>query len=109
MPLELHGANTFLSNLRKRCDKLDSHPYLQDILLDGIDAWFNQSDFDYTGYPSIYHQLYQEQARIGWRHIFNGRFSEEWAYLQDNYLYTQKKHQGRDDGNNWTTAVICEC
>ena len=31
------------------------------------------------------------------------------AYLQDDYLYINKKHQGRDDGNNWTTAVICEC
>jgi hypothetical protein len=28
--------------------------------------------------------------------------------LQDDYLYINKKHQGRDDGNNWTTAVICE-
>jgi hypothetical protein len=78
-------------------------------LLDGIDAWFHQRDFDYTVYPSTYHGLCREQAKIGWRQFFSGRFSEEWAYLQDDYLYINKKHQGRDDGNNWTTAVICEC
>jgi hypothetical protein len=52
---------TFLSNLRKRCDILDSRPYLQGILLDGIKTWFHQRDFDYTVYPSTYHRLCRDK------------------------------------------------
>ena len=35
-------------------------------------------------------RLIHSQTRIGWRQMFNGRFSQEWSNLQDAYLYCQQ-------------------
>jgi hypothetical protein len=94
--------------IRKRCDQLSTRPYLTEILLGALEAWFADSELRMPNLPTLYNRLLYEQKAIGWRQVFNGRFSNEWAVLQDDYLHQQRKHKGRHDGLNWTTSITCE-
>jgi hypothetical protein len=73
--------------------------------------WFTSTmeRIDWTAHSQAINQrtiLCREQSTIGWRQLFNGCMSNEWAYLQGTYLLKQHQHQGKDDGLNWTTAII---
>jgi hypothetical protein len=60
-----------------------------------------------AAYPAAYRRLGHEQTNLGWRQLFNGRWSTEWARLQDQYLLQYhdpipKKLRGQ----MWTSAHI---
>jgi hypothetical protein len=67
----------FLISLRQTCDKLDTQPYLQDILLIAIDAWLNDADADFPSIPPLYNTLLHQQMQIGWWQLFNRCLSTE--------------------------------
>ena len=43
---------------------------------------------------------------IGWRHLFQGRFSLEWSHLQDQYLQEIGLYHSDTTGALWVTRVI---
>jgi hypothetical protein len=58
-------------------------------------------------YPAAYQRLVREQNALGWRQLFNGRWSTEWARLQDRYLL--RHHDPIPDklrGQLWTSNYI---
>jgi hypothetical protein len=94
---------------RKRAQRalwIDTRPYLQDLLLIAIEAWFNDEDADFSPIPPIYSTLILQQTRIGWRQLFNGRISTEWARLQDEYLPDQGLHTKKKTGLLWATQLL---
>ena len=97
-----------MSNLIKQCETLDTRPYLQEILISSLDCWMRQIPFDHSGFPEEYQLLCREQGKIGWRQLFNGRLSNEWARLQDNHLHITNQHQGKEDGNLWSVSISCK-
>ena len=97
---------SFLIALRKRCDQQDTQLYLQEILLDGIEAWFTNSTLESTQYPDRFASLISTQNCIGWCQLFNGRMSTEWARLQDHHLYQTNKSGKTRSGCLWTTSII---
>lgn len=101
----LEWRKAFLISLRKRCRELFTNNILEDILIDGLASWLQDTDLDPMQYPSKYHQLIKQQTDIGWRQIFNGRFSIEWARIQDDYLYLTGKADKQRSGNHWTTSI----
>jgi hypothetical protein len=92
--------------LRATCELHDTRPYLVDLLLNGIDAWFHGVPLDPSKYPRIFHRLIREQTAIGWRQIFQGRMTSEWARLQDNHLRDIKALSNFKSGTLWTTTII---
>jgi hypothetical protein len=54
----------------------------------------------------LYHTLIQQQSRIGWRQLFNGRISTEWARLQDDYLTDRGIRTAKKTGSLWWTIGI---
>ena len=46
------------------------------------------------------------QAEIGWRHVFNGRFCNDWAILQGRHHGEAPNHRIFSMGNRWTTKII---
>jgi hypothetical protein len=96
----------FLISLRKTCDKLNTRPYLQDILLTAIEAWFNDEIADFSQFPPTYSALIHQQNLIGWRQLFNGRISKEWSNLQDDYLHEQGIHTKKQTGQLWATQLV---
>jgi hypothetical protein len=79
--------NTLLCILRKRCDSIHTNPVLLDILIQSLDQWMRHLPPPRpTLYPVAYRKLLREQLQLGWRQIFNGRWSCQWAVMQDRYL-----------------------
>jgi hypothetical protein len=94
------------SALPSTCEHYLTHPYLVDILLNGINAWFHYVPFVKTKYPSIFHHLMDKQTSLGWRQIFQGRMSLEWSRLQDQHLLQIKSNSNSLTGTLWTTNII---
>lgn len=72
--------------LQERCKVLRTSPKLATILVQGLHAWFEEREFSSNGFPNKFHRLIAQQNAIGWQQIFHGRFSTEWARLQDDHL-----------------------
>ena len=58
-------------------------------------------------FPLATRRLIHQQNRIGWRHIYNGRFSSEWARLQGDYYHNHRNHtKYRRTGMQWQHNLI---
>jgi hypothetical protein len=70
------------------CKQLNTEPGLALVLVTGISQWLNGQDtMSPEDFPPKYNQLVSQQNDIGWRQLFNGRMSTEWARIQDDYIY----------------------
>jgi hypothetical protein len=105
-PARRAWRQTFLVTLRKKCDKLQTRPHLQDILITALDAWFADEPPNFTRFPPLYTALIYQQTQIGWRQLFNGRFSTEWSRLQDEYLTDQNLKTKKITGQIWATQLL---
>jgi hypothetical protein len=78
--LVTNGTTTFfdVSNIRQEHNSNSSDHYLLDIFIAGLNSWFKGSTHTPDRYPHRYHRLIAEQAKIGWRPMFNGHLSLEW-------------------------------
>jgi hypothetical protein len=77
---------------------------IREWLNDDTDIWVP----DPTTVSRNLHTLITEQAAIGWRQIFNGRFSSEWSRLQDQYsasMDTERRTKSMT-GDRWQAAII---
>ena len=93
--------------------------------MNSITLWFQGQDSinPITLHPK-YHRLVAQQNSIGWRQLFNGRLSTEWARLQEDHYHVSKQkmdttatgtsfHNSRAsryarNGTSWTSAIIVE-
>lgn len=90
--------------LRATCNECKSDPELCDLLIKGIERWFDREE------PLIEVQYHQEvlddQNIIGWRQVFSGRLSRSWAVAQDKYATMECLRASCSSGQEWTTKVI---
>jgi hypothetical protein len=82
-------------------------PVLTELALSSaFEKWFsatNEIILDPQDYPPQVACLIIEQKAIGWRQVFNGRFSRAWSKIQD-MAYTQApppEDQQRRTGDRW--------
>ena len=61
-------------------------------------------------FPTRLSVLIQQQSQIGWRHIFNGRFSGRWAEIQEEHYscMDQSIRTKQMTGQNWQINIIGE-
>jgi hypothetical protein len=64
--------------LQKAHNTNETDPQILDILIDGIDHWFQGIPFNRGRYLRRYHPLIQSQSALGWRQVFNGHLACEW-------------------------------
>ncbi|KAI2503536.1 hypothetical protein MHU86_10918 [Fragilaria crotonensis] len=102
-----------LTVIGKTCAKWETRPGLRSILLDGIKGWFECDDpesyqLETAIYDDEYERLITQQNKIGWRHIFLGRFSCEWVDLQDAHYATRPNYNSKKSkkGSKWQVAMI---
>jgi hypothetical protein len=61
-------------------------------------------------YPHELHLLIRQQNIIGWRQLFQGRFSGQWSRIQSDYYYrTSDSRPGKKQtstGNGWQVKII---
>jgi hypothetical protein len=118
----------FLAAIEVKGVKLRSDPQLLNILTQGLHWWLQGNEDGYNGenIPEKYKRLVRQQNAIGWRQVFNGRMSKEWARLQADYIWIQKQrardfgqcrgNRGSEDdswrndytGARWTSDMIDE-
>ena len=72
----------------------------------GLSVWYHERPLDENEYPATYRTLSLQQNAIGWRQLFNGRMSSQWARLQEDYLRQTNKLSKTRSGKLWTTAII---
>jgi hypothetical protein len=76
------------------------------LLIDGLDNWFQQSTVNPALIDECFHLLLEEQAHLGWRQIFDGRWSFKWAYLQDQYLREIGNEDPKYIGTTWRLTAM---
>lgn len=109
-----------MTTLEKKCKDMKTNPGLTKVLLNGLDTWF-QGGHQLEGdqFSPKFHRLIRQQNQIGWRQLFSGRLSREWAGLQDDYIFLSRARQRdqpnstslvsrRYTGDTWCTAIITE-
>jgi hypothetical protein len=102
-----------LQLITTRCDDYHTDPKITRLLLDCINGWIGADDsyayqVDFEAYPCEFHKVIKQQNRIGWRQLFNGRYSKHWAMLQEEYYSrmatTQRTKQMT--GDKWLPNII---
>jgi hypothetical protein len=107
---------SMMTQLDSKCTTLGTMPRLHDLLLQALRDWCMHDPHEATVYqvqpspndsPLIRRVIFQQNA-IGWDHIFLGRFSSEWASVQDAYYArkAQSTETKRQTGQTWQTAII---
>ncbi|KAI2497207.1 hypothetical protein MHU86_17301 [Fragilaria crotonensis] len=95
--------------LEKKCVDLCSRPGLLDSLLTGLSRWMKDlPPVEASRYPAVYNGVISTQTMIGWRHLFSGRSSKEWAILQDDFLrdYEVAPDPRHSAGEVWCIQVL---
>ena len=83
----------------------DSDPHLLDILRDGLSRYHrNLPPINSELYPLPYQTLIRQQNKIGWDHLYRGRWSHEWTTLQDEYARRQG-HTPSDPSTSWILGI----
>ena len=81
-------------------------PVLLDILRKGIYHYLHVSPLpDPAAYDTKYSHLVIQQNAIGWDQFFRGKWSNEWNYLQKQYLARTGKTATRSQAQ-WTTSLL---
>ncbi|KAI2500968.1 hypothetical protein MHU86_13513 [Fragilaria crotonensis] len=98
---------SFLTSLRKRCGELNTSPRLQEYLFVTIRTWLTDGEVRAVdGFPRAFQQLTESQSAIGWRHVFSGRFSVQWAIAQSCHLEQEDVDQPTTAGVQWLVEII---
>jgi len=80
--------------------KKSTDAHLMVLLTKGLQSWRKNEELNTDNFPEWYHQLISEQNAIGWRQLFNGRWSKQWSMIQhQHYQQTKTKSQ---TGHQWT-------
>ena len=101
-----------LTKVEKQCKMRGTRPALQRLLLSALKQWVHcpeiEVQVDPSSYPSDIQRLIFQQNAIGWRQLFLGRFSSEWAYLQENYYFARPRDpkKPKRTGDRWQAAMI---
>ena len=103
--LQLLGCN------RQDSCRVQNSPLLIYALRSALEDWFQSARDNEVRpilHPTDVRQLVTQQNAIGWRQLFNGRFSVKWAKLQHAYHYKHRTEAGnqRRDGTQWQVKLI---
>jgi hypothetical protein len=99
--------------LSNTCDTNHTYGPLKALLLDAVRMWLYPDDYLHAApqceqYAVELHCLIRTQTKIGWRHLFNGRFCKQWGDIQGEHLYQirQQLPNKHNTGQTWQVAVI---
>ena len=112
-PSRVKWRKDFCTDVRSQCSKLQTKPELVEILIQGLTGWLEwagDAEFELPAdlYEDEYRRLILSQNSIGWKHVFMGRFSNDWAAHQDDFYFTNPgiNPKKRRSGERWQVALI---
>jgi hypothetical protein len=72
-----------MTAIRKQLDKIETESELKEMFCSALAEWLETATVVRDKYPVKYQKAITSQTRIGWRHIFAGKLSQEWLHLQE--------------------------
>ena len=100
-----------INKLRQTMEKNNTNYSLSETLLTAIASWMDTGYVDVKSFPRKYRKAINTQYKIGWRHLFMGKLSQEWIQLyEDTYTapvsQNEKKTRKYVDGYVWGANVV---
>jgi hypothetical protein len=77
---------------------------LKETLSTAIAEWLESGEVDVSKYPIKYANAILSQERIGWRHFFSGKVTQEWMKLQNES--TNKTAGKKREGYVWGASIV---
>ena len=111
VPSRLSWRAQFWEAMDKFHSEYRTAPVLIYVFRSAMEEWL-QSDADAvinpTLYPSEVRELVIQQNVIGWRQVFNGRFSIEWSRIQQEYYSKHRTKPGikNRNGSQWQVKLM---
>ena len=96
--------NQYLNAIRKKLNSLETEYAITEALCSAIAAWLEFGEVDISKFPIRFANAILSQERIGWRHFFAGKISQEWLQLQENS--TNKTIGKKRDCYVWGASVV---
>lgn len=116
-PTRNKWRHKLLTAINENCIADFTYPPLRILLEETLRAWmyFNEAtgeEFTIQDclYPQELRLLIRQRNNIGWRQLFQGRFSVEWSRLQSDYYFrTRDERPGQNHkfaGDGWQVRII---
>ena len=103
----------FLDKLSETCETHHTYAPFRQLLLEGFRQWLDPDNspldqVQIATYTNELHPLIHAQNSIGWRQLFNGRFSQKWGDIQNDHLFRNRQHlpTTKSSGQKWQVAII---
>ena len=101
----------FEASLIQFFQETQTAPVIQELALSAFEKWFMATEdlvLDTNDYPAQVAEIIIAQNAIGWRQLFNGRFSNEWSKLQDAEYKRSRPPEGQQKrtGDRWQVKFI---
>jgi hypothetical protein len=102
------------SSLRQRVENNGTNPVLVDIMMAGLDSYFQAKPFDYSEFTEFdksfhprrpYYGLIRHQEAIGWDHLLHGKLSHHWTLLQQDSVWRTNQNK-KFDREAWLRLII---
>jgi hypothetical protein len=94
----------YICALRKSLDTIETEFALKETLSTAIAEWLESGEVHVSNYPIKYANAIMSQERIGWRHFFAGKISQEWLKLQAGS--TNKTVGKKRDCYVWGASIV---
>ena len=86
-PTRIKWRRQYIITIRKKLDTLETEFEIKEALSTAIAEWLERGEVDISKHPIRFANAILSQDRIGWRHFFAGRISQEWLQLQKDSTY----------------------
>jgi hypothetical protein len=77
-----------------------------DILIDALIHWFANTTFRKEAYQDSYHNLIDQQEKLGWHQILLAWFSTLWCDLQNSHPRHSPLTDGKHSDTSWILSMI---
>jgi hypothetical protein len=98
--------------LTKGLKKLKTAPSLQEAILQGIQCWTDDTEYELDGesnpllFDYQHSKLLEHQSSIGWEFLLKGFLAKEWRFIQGSYYKYMKVNQRKFHKDRWILQVL---
>jgi hypothetical protein len=108
LPSRAEWRQQFIHEVSAFCRETHTHPPISILLISILQRWLDGDDNPQVAidqYSPDVSSIIRHQSRIGWHHLFQGRFAKEWSRTQQRFYEKQFPSQ-QYQPDKWQTGLI---